>query len=80
MISFYTSVGAPVVTIELSFVPTMLAGCGHYAVAASVSRLALFDVRYLSNETRDYGSVFAGKTDAAYSGIVEWHADGLPTA
>lgn len=59
IITFYTSVGAPVTSLDLTFVPTFIAGSGHYLVVSNAARLALFDVRYLTGETRDFGGVFA---------------------
>ena len=59
-----------------------MSGCSHYLVVANQFRISLFDIRFLSGETKDYANSFETKLDAGqtYNGIIEWHADSTPFA
>lgn len=59
-----------------------MAGSEHYLAVANCSRVSLFDLRFLTGETKDYQNIMETKLDQnqAYTGIVEWHADSSPFA
>lgn len=52
-IILHNSVGAPVITVELNYVPIFIAGSDNYLVTASPSRISLLDIRYLSGDVKD---------------------------
>ncbi|KAE8302175.1 WD40 repeat protein [Giardia duodenalis] len=73
-ICFYTSVCAPIFSIDLPYVPFYTAGSGNYLVCASSSRISVVDIRGLANEA-------IGLVDAEnVSYVYEWHADSYPLA
>lgn len=73
-ICFYTSVCAPIFSVDIPYVPFYTAGSGNYLVCASSSRISVIDIRSLANEAIG----LAGAENVTH--VYEWHADSHPLA
>lgn len=73
-ICFYTSVCAPIFSVDLPYIPFYTAGSGNYLVCASSSRISVIDIRSLANEA------IGLSTAENVSHVYEWHADSYPLA
>lgn len=76
-VTFHTSVGAPAFSVNLAYIPLYIAGCDNYLVCASLSRVSIVDIRYLTGESADSG-VSVSKPGGSYNPVFEWHADSSP--
>ena len=63
-LTIHSSVGAPILALDLNYVPYFITGCNNYVVTASPSRISVYDLRFLTGEVRGDSAEIETKLDA----------------